>query len=119
LELNRNRALWSEAAISNYQYTYRRSCFCPEQEDVVVLVADGAVSEAFYSLSGTYLTDEELAYIYTIDELFDIIQEAITAHVTYLYTTYHSELGYPENIYIDRSSQIADEEMGHYVMDFQ
>ena len=119
LELNKNRTLWSEAAISNYQYTYRRSCFCPPQDDVVVLVTAGMVSEAFYTPSGTYLADDELTYIYTIEELFDTIQEAINTRVAYLQTTYNSELGYPEDIFIDRSSQIADEEMGYHILDFQ
>jgi hypothetical protein len=118
-ELDTNRDLWNESGISTYTYTYTRSCFCLPQEDIVVVVKAGNISEAFYTPSGTYLSGDELAQLYTIKELFDLVQEAINSNVAVLKVTYNSTYGFPEAIYIDRDERIADEEIGHYVTDFR
>jgi hypothetical protein len=117
--LDNNIALWNHSGIARYQYTYRRNCFCLPQEDIVVVVDFNIVSEAFYTPSGMILADEDLESLFTVEELFGLIQEAIDANVARLDIIYNSVYGYPEDIYIDRDKQMVDEEIRYMVMDFQ
>lgn len=112
--LNRNRALWKNAHLSNYTYTYKRMCFCPPEEDIAVTVQYGDVTAAYYPGNSPVLP-ERLDGLRTVEELFQVIQGAITKQVAQLDVTYNSELGYPESIFIDIDEQMADEEITHFV----
>ncbi len=59
---------------------------------------------------------EIYADVSTIDALFDVIDSAGEAEVVTV--SYDAELGYPTEIYIDESFQMADEEMRYLVSDF-
>lgn len=117
--LDNNTALWNDSGITSYQYTYRRLCFCLPQEDIVVVVVSAAVTEAYYTPSGTVLANEDLESLFTIEELFDLIQEAIDSKVARLDVVYNKDYGYPEDIYIDWDEHMADEEIRYVVLDFQ
>ncbi|MCI5142067.1 MAG: hypothetical protein D3909_10170 [Candidatus Electrothrix sp. ATG1] len=113
--LNKNRILWKNANLSNYTYTYKRMCFCPPEEDIVVTVQDGDVLSASYIPSNTPVMPERLDDLMTVEELFQVIQKAITDEVAQLDVTYNSRSGYPERIFIDVHELMADEEMTHMV----
>ncbi len=113
--LNNNRILWKNANLSNYTYTYKRVCFCPQEEDIAVTVQYGNVTAASYSPSHKPVLPERLDDIFTVEELFQVIQKAITDEVAQLDVTYNSELGYPERIFIDVDKRMTDEEMTHLV----
>jgi hypothetical protein len=119
IELDKNITLWDSTKIDSYHYTYRISCFCLVTEDIVVIVEDGEIKEAFYTPSGSHLPEEDLNLLFTIEDLFAKIQGAITDDVASLYVTYNSDLGYPERIFIDVDEMIADEEITHIVVDFE
>jgi hypothetical protein len=113
--LNKNRALWKNAHLSTYTYTYKRMCFCPPEEDILVKVQYGNVVSASYSPSNNPVMPERLDGLKSIDEFFQVIQQAITNEVARLEVTYNPRLGYPERIYIDVDERMADEEMEHQV----
>ncbi|RWX43416.1 hypothetical protein H206_03122 [Candidatus Electrothrix aarhusensis] len=113
--LNKNRILWKNANLSNYTYTYKRMCFCPQEEDIVVTVQYGNVTAASYYPSHNPVLPERLDGLFTVEELFQVIQKAITNEVAQLDVTYNAELGYPESIFIDVDKQMIDEEMTHLV----
>jgi hypothetical protein len=113
--LNRNRALWKNANLSTYTYTYKRMCFCPPEKDIAVTVQYGDVAAASYSPDDTPVLPERLDDLFTVEELFQVIEKAITDEVARLDVTYNSELGYPESIFIDVDEQMADEEITHFV----
>ena len=46
----------------------------------------------------------------TVETLFDRIEEAFLNEVHYLHVTYNPKYGYPTSIFIDGSSDIADDE---------
>lgn len=117
--LNQNLSRWENADISRYEYEYRRSCYCPDRLKTVVTVQGDEVAEAFYKDDGTYLSNEELEQLYTIDELFDVVQDAINDRVFSLEVEYDSSLGYPTRIAIDRDEQMVDEEISHYATALQ
>ena len=113
--LNKNMALWQNSNLSTYTYTYKRVCFCPPEEDILVTVTNGQVSAASYSPSGIALPLERVNQFMSVEELFQVIQKAITDQVAKLDVTYNSASGYPESIYIDIDERMADEERTHLV----
>lgn len=113
--LDKNIALWKSTHLSNYTYTYKRVCFCPPEEDIIVVVQYGEVALASYYPSNTPVTPERLDDIKTVEELFQVIQNAITDKVAQLDVVYNSKLGYPERFFIDVDERMADEEMTHLV----
>ncbi|WP_027329814.1 DUF6174 domain-containing protein [Marinimicrobium agarilyticum] len=117
--LNQNLSRWENADISRYEYEYRRSCYCPDLLKTVVTVQGGEVTEAFYKEDGTYLSDKQLEQLYTTNELFDIVQDAINDRVFSLDVEYDPTLGYPTRIAIDRDEQMVDEEITHYASSLQ
>ena len=117
--LNDNIALWQRSNIPNYRYTYRRNCFCAPEESVVVVVANGQVSEAFRTPSGTYLSAQELTSVFPVEGLFSKVQEAINKRAFNLTVVYHSQFGFPASISIDYNQNIADDELNYTARDFQ
>ncbi len=113
--LNKNRILWKNAHLSTYTYTYQVMCFCPPEEDILVRVLYGNVVAASYSPSNNPVMPERLDDLMTVEELFQVIQKAITDEVAQLEVTYNSKLGYPERVYIDVDERMVDEEVSHMV----
>ncbi len=117
--LNEHIALWQRSNIASYQYIYRRLCFCPQEQDIVVIVVSGQVSQAFRSPAGTFLTASELANVFTVEGLFNKVQDAINQRVSKLTVTYNSQLGFPESISIDPIQNLADDETTYTARGFQ
>jgi hypothetical protein len=117
--LNDNMALWQRANIASYQYTYRRQCFCAIEEDIVVVVVNGQVSQAFRTPSGIYLTAQELPSVFPIEGLFSKVQEAIDRRVFSLRVVYNASYSYPELIAIDGIQNLADDEITYTARDLQ
>ena len=107
-DLNKNMALWRHSNISTYEYTYKRNCFCPPEEAILLTVINGQVTAASYSPSDTPLPSEKLNSLMTIEKLFQVIQEAITQQYDLLEVTYNSTSGYPENISTNPNEQATD-----------
>ena len=119
ISLNENISLWSDTEISSYRYEYRRLCFCPLQENVIVVVEEAVILEAFYTPSGTYLSVGDIERLFTVEGLFDVIQVAISSNVASLIVEYNIDYGYPELISIDVNEAIVDEEVTHVITEFQ
>jgi hypothetical protein len=100
--LRQNEQKWAAQKIDNYQYTLRILCFCPQEitEPVVVEVRDGVTTSAN-----------------TVNELFDIIRDAIAQKVSKLTVEYDPTLGYPKQITIDPIETAIDEERAYTVSD--
>jgi len=115
---DRYRSLWIKADIHNYSFVMKRSCFCPMEENTQILVADDILIEAKYIPSNRLYNEEQLSYQKTINQYFDLIQEAIDKNVYKLTVEYNETYGYPEEIFIDIDKQIADEEIGYSITHF-
>jgi len=110
--ISAQRALWESQNIDDYTFETRRLCFCGFVGWLEVTVEGGVVQ------SITVLEQEDVpasvAEEYpTVDELFDILAEAVEKDAVRIDVTWHETLGYPETFYIDYSRNIADEELGH------
>ena len=117
--LDANKALWERSNITSYQYTFQMQCFCPQRDDIVVVVANRQVSQAYRTPSGVYLTQQELTGVYSVEGLFAKVQEAIDQKVYMLRVTYDSQYGFPQYISIDRAQNLADEEVTYTARDLQ
>ncbi|CAK8722813.1 MAG: hypothetical protein D3920_15070 [Candidatus Electrothrix sp. AW2] len=117
-ELNKNMALWEHVKPSDYTYTYKRNCFCPPEEEIIITITNGQVTAAFYSPSGTALPPENFDNLMTIEKLFQVIQKAITQEYDRLEVTYNATLGYPENIVTDPNERATDLGVGYVVSNF-
>lgn len=117
--LNHNRQRWSQSNVSSYQFVDKRFCYCLPEQDIVVTILNGQVDNAFFTPSGSYLTENRIDQLLTVDDYFDLIQEAIDSQVASLEVTYDAMLGYPLSIYIDRDERLADEEVRYTLSELQ
>jgi hypothetical protein len=116
--LEQARGQWRAQNIVDYQFTFRRNCFCgPDVRDpALVMVRGGTVASVASVATGA---PRDPALYYTIEELFDLLEDAIDQQAARLSATYHSSLGYPTSAFIDRNEMIADEELGFEATDLQ
>ena len=111
-ELEAARERWDVGRPESYAITYRIDCFCPPDQRITVVV-DATDIVAFES-------DAELSLPQlTVDDMFDVIQEALEGPVASVFTEYEPTLGYPTTYFIDESEMIADEEQGVTVEIFE
>ena len=112
MELNRHRALWTSSRSSDYSFVLAPMCFCPQDllDPVTVRVKDGVVAAVTYVESGKAPEHDGYGRYVTIDELFDIIQEAIDGKASQITATYDPEFGYPRDVRIDYEVRRTDEE---------
>lgn len=117
------QALWNSHEIDRYQYTLERTCFCmPGRLEATVHVENGqVVSIADVRGGGEPYDGASRSDFKSIEQLFALIEEAEREGAAVVRVTYHSELGYPTDIHIDRDERLADEEVfyraSHVVID--
>ncbi len=111
--LAENRAKWASSGIDNYQYRLQRSCFCPEdaRRPVDLSVQNGQIVDAHYADTGESLPPGAQANRLSVNDLFDLIDNAIQGQADRVEVSYDPQTGYPRDIYIDYSEQMADEEV--------
>jgi len=109
------RQLWESQGITSYRYGYRRACFCGDVNALEIDVANGAVAAARYADDGAPVTSIYQSTLPTIDDLFDIIEEALDSRADALRVTYHPTLGYPTEISVDYRFVVADDEFGYAI----
>lgn len=116
--LEQARAQWRSQGIADYRFTFRRACFCaPDvREPAVVTVRRGAIVSVESVATGS---PQDPALYYTIEGLFDLLEDAIDQEAARLTADYDSALGYPRSAFIDRNEMIADEELGFQASDLQ
>ena len=120
-ELNQQRSFWEGQALESYRYTYRWHCFCPPEltDAVSIVVKDGAIATLTYLDSGTLVNPEVADQFYTIDGLFDFLQNAINRRAADLSVSWDNGLGYPKTAAIDYLLHAVDDETSFTVSDFQ
>lgn len=120
-QLDANRQKWESQSPADYSFTLQRSCFCRGDaiRPVNIDVADGKVASATFADTGEPLPADLDYNKLTVNDLFDTIQQAITDGAARVDVTYDQQSGVPTSIYIDRSEQIADEEVGFSISNFQ
>jgi hypothetical protein len=119
-ELRKAREKWEKAGFENYVFQFRWQCFCIREYVSLVelkVKAGNAVSGSYVE-GGGELESERLADYMPIDQLFDLIQEAIDRDAHSIRAEYDPELGFPVDVYIDYNEMMADEEKGFTIERF-
>jgi hypothetical protein len=112
-------ARWKSQQIFNYTMVQSRKCFCPNGgQKVTVVVQNNLITDVRDPNGQSLPVDSQKSYK-TVDELFAIIRSVDPAKVATLNVLYDKKLGYPTNLYVDVSKQIADEEYGYSVENLQ
>lgn len=108
-----HRAAWEAAGVRDYRYLFQRRCECPPEmtAPVEIEVRGGAVEAVMLSQSGAPVSPELLPAFPTVDDLFDLIDEALRRDADLLEVTYDSPLGYPTSLRIDYRREVADDEV--------
>jgi hypothetical protein len=55
----------------------------------------------------------------TVEQVFDVIEEAYRERAEEVQVTYHPTLGYPTDLFIDYVEEVADDERGVQITDFE
>lgn len=121
VELAEGRERWAAAGMTAYEYHLRRSCFCdPEYTaEVIIEVVNGAIQTVRYADTGEPIGADRFSTYETVEDLFDIIENAIENDVVGVYVTYDPVDGYPFSVEIDYEPDVADEEIAFYVSDLR
>ena len=112
-----SEAKWNKVNISNYEFTLRVSCFCPQEvagPHVIKVVDDtiAFVNDRPYDP----LTTGQLM---TINELFTFIETGISRNPYKKTLEFNSTYGYPQYVFFDYSKTMVDEEIGYHVSGFK
>jgi hypothetical protein len=103
------RQRWEEAALESFTYTLERRCFCiPLTMEIEVV--DGEIVR-----TAVIEGEEGDSLVLSIDELFEVVADALDEHPARLSVEYDPVLGYPREIWVDLEENIADEEYGYGV----
>jgi hypothetical protein len=112
------RGRWASQGISSYQFKVSRLCFCaPDaRRPLLVVVQRGQVSSMTDAETGAAFTGDPFMPV-TVDGLFAAIDDAIERDADQIDVRYDPQLGYPLEIAIDYSQQMADEEVTYFASD--
>jgi hypothetical protein len=110
--LNGARERWEARRLASYRFELQRSCFC-EPEAVAPLritVAGNTIVETLDVRTGQGRPGRS-EFALTVDELFDVVEDAIRRRAHHLLVRYHPEYGYPTHVAIDYDRMMVDEEV--------
>lgn len=116
--LNAAWALWNATAPADYRFDYRRSCFCPDVEEVRIGVADGIVVRVTRLETLEPLPAERNPEFPTIDALFVELDQLVRADPHVLDVEYDREFGFPASAEVDIEERMVDEEFAYTVREF-
>lgn len=124
-DLSRNQSKWTDANITHYRMQLNISCFCAfrDQMPLTVEVRDGQIV-SLTAADGSEVLDTDANYQYfaphaTIDLLFAELESAVNDGADSVTVTYDTTYGFPAEIAIDFSQQMADEEMHYSITSFE
>lgn len=114
--LSAARERWSAAGLTAYEYGYRKSCECYNEEppETLVTVRAGRVLDVRQRHAGSDADvrgpHRNLDVYWTVDGLFELIESALARNGT-VRAAYHATLGYPTDIYIDYDADSIGDEL--------
>lgn len=116
---DRARNMWERRKPDAVRYTVDRDCFCaPDYREPYVVVDRGGQREFAYAQFVQHGGSTEPPEPLTIDDLFVLLEQA-HAEADSVTVSYDPDFGFPDNLRIDWSEQMADEEQGFYVRDLR
>ena len=113
------RELWESLNISTYSMTQQISCYCFPEEFISpksIIVENNQIK-----LINGLSPDKTIGYesFYTIDQIFEFIDSKLDDDPEFYDIDYSSEYVYPNYLYFDMSSMIADEEISYQIKELK
>ena len=110
-ELTRNRQRWASAGLHDYEFDFRRDCFCTQgaTQPVHIVVRRDAIVSVVRTSDGQSAITSYTAWP-RVDELFLEVQTRLEQHVARLDVSYDPTYGYPRSIVADVALMTADDE---------
>ncbi|MCY4447510.1 MAG: DUF6174 domain-containing protein [Chloroflexi bacterium] len=110
---------WEHSGVADYAYTGAWVCFCPEAylADTQVTVSGGSVTAVDPADPGIDAIPAPERFV-PIDDLFALIQDAITNNAARIEVSYDETYGYPTSLFIDHDERMADEETSFAISSF-
>jgi hypothetical protein len=120
-KLDKKLRRWTARGITDYQFKFQWICFCgPDYtRPVIIEVRGGVINSIRYADTGEPVDPANFDRYHTIEGLFALLQEAVNQKAAQIRVSFDPELKYPTTVYIDYSSNIADEERGFSVNDLR
>lgn len=119
LQLARQR--WASQHLSNYRYVVQVGCFCPAEvtEPTRIEVRNDAPVAITNLRTGQPDPSPSFQDIATIDQLFVVIQHALTRGADDIKVQYDATYGYPHSIMVDFHRNATDDEISYLVDQFE
>ena len=113
------RELWESLNLSSYSMTQQISCYCFPEEFISpksIIVENNQIK-----LINGFSPDKTIGYesFFTIDQIFEFIDSKLEDDPEFYDIKYSSEYGYPNYLFFDMSSMIADEEISYLIKDLK
>jgi Family of unknown function (DUF6174) len=107
------QARWRAGGLTDYAFDLQHLCFCAPgaTRTVTITVQQGVWSSIRYADDGTAADTALFRDYLTIDRLFSFLERAIAQQPDSFTASYDGRFGYPLEVWIDYSRQIADEEL--------
>jgi hypothetical protein len=116
-ELSVNKSKWNSKNISDYEFTLRINCFCTYERVGPHLIK--IVNDKILSVNNLPYDPDKTGELYTIDQLFTLVETSIERKPYLKTIEYNSTYGYPQTVWFDFNKTMADEEIGYQVSDFK
>jgi hypothetical protein len=119
-ELDKHRRIWENEVVRDYQYRLQVLCFCPPEvtNPVIVEVKGGVTSSVIYVGTGLPVGNNNFIRYDTIEEMFQVIEDAINQNADEIKVEYNADLGYPTRIEIDFIKMAVDDEITYTISNF-
>lgn len=112
--LMENRALWNHVGAIRYRMIERVTCYClfDHPHLVAIEVLNGQIVVIRDVWTGAEVINPTQGAYRTVDEIFDLLEEAISSQADRIAVEYSPFVGAPIDAYVDYDLTLADEEMG-------
>lgn len=113
-QLAAQEAVWGETGSASYMLEMTRDCVCADDANrwqVSLDVVDDEVVSGVHVFTGEALTTEELALQYTVEDLFDVVRDALNRGVASVTISYNNDYGFVEQLYVDYDARISSDDV--------
>lgn len=115
------RSRWEARGPTDYDLVLARVCFCPVEvigPARIEVRADEVVSR-IYVESGEPVREGLESFFPDVDGLFAFLDDAFERGAHSIEVEYDPDLGFPTRSFVDFDERVADEEMGHRVIELE